>query len=112
MLVRQLDRRFDHHLAQEVAHSAAADLRDAFAAQAEHFARLRLGRNFELYAPIERGHLKLAIHTPLAEVIAHPPPQGRAFGAMHHRPGQACHAQMRRIKHTHEWQDKGERAYR
>src|SRR6185295_15726057 len=69
--VREAHRRLDHDLAQEVAGIARTHALDALAAQAEHLAGLRLDRNLDLGAAVERGNLDLAAQGRLREADRH-----------------------------------------
>ena len=53
----EIDRRFHHHVTEQVAIGCAAHASDAFAAQPEHLAALRLGWNPELSGTVQRGNL-------------------------------------------------------
>jgi cysteinyl-tRNA synthetase len=56
----QMNRRFDNHVAEQVAMRVAAHALDAFAAQAEGFAGLRFRRNLIFAAPSRVGNIDLA----------------------------------------------------
>src|SRR5262249_22556943 len=67
----ELDRRFDHDFADEVADLAAAHVAHALAAQAEQFARLRLGRNLDYRFAAERRHFEFRAERGLGKTDRH-----------------------------------------
>src|SRR6185312_7861144 len=58
LLLAQLDRRFDHDAANQIANMAAAHVPDALAAQAEQRSGLRFRGNLDRSLAAERGHLE------------------------------------------------------
>src|SRR5690606_35935731 len=67
----QIDRRLQHHPAQQITRLTAADRHHALATQAEQFAGLGPLRNLQLYPTIQRGHFQLATQSRVGKTDRH-----------------------------------------